>query len=394
MKTRKILSFVLAGALAVSVSGNAFAFSLGTGTGTTMTVPPGAIVTLPKVPDDSSTSTTTPSNPASASWSLDQRRMNLQVGQSISVNVSDPSGQLESSSTIGTSNGLGGLVSIGGGSTIMTGGLTFAPSTGSGSTSTSGGLVWTSSDEGVATVQDGVVTAKKLGRAIITATAADGSSQSCVAHVALKGIDVSSWQKTLDWSAVAASGIDFAMIRTGYGSENWADQTDAYFEANYNGATSNGIAVGVYHYSYATTPEAARQEAQMCLSILNGRKLDFPVAFDIEDASQKSLTPEQAAEIVIAFCDTIEQAGYDAAIYSYTNFYTSKLTDPRLDKYDKWVAHWGVDNPRYNGNLSIWQYGSAPVAGASGNVDMNYCYVDYAGVLQGSGEVSNLSAAE
>ena len=286
------------------------------------------------------------------------------------------------------------LVAIGGGSTIITGGLTFAPSTGSGSTSTSGGLVWTSSDESVATVQDGVVTAKKLGRAIITATAADGSSQSCVAHVALKGIDVSSWQKTLDWSAVAASGIDFAMIRTGYGSENWADQTDAYFEANYNGATSNGIAVGVYHYSYATTPEAARQEAQMCLSILNGRKLDFPVAFDIEDASQKSLTPEQAAEIVIAFCDTIEQAGYDAAIYSYTNFYTSKLTDPRLDKYDKWVAHWGVDNPRYDGNLSIWQYGSAPVAGASGNVDMNYCYVDYAGVLQGSGEVSNLSAAE
>lgn len=389
MKKSRILSFVLAGALAVSASGNAFAFSLSdTGMGMTSVVPD-VIITEPEVPssEPSSPSTST----GQASWSLDQTRMNLKVGQSISVNVNDPSGQISSGTTIETGTDLG--LALGGGSAIMTGGISFAPST-STEGSSAGNLVWTSSNENVATVENGVVTAKQLGRATITAIAPDGTTQSCVAHVALKGIDVSSWQKTINWSAVASSGIDFAMIRTGYGSENWDKQTDAYFEANYNGAVSNGIDVGVYHYSYATTPEEARKEAEMCLSILNGRALDFPVAFDMEDSCQKNLTPTQAAEIVIAFCDTIEQAGYDTAIYSYTNFYTSKLTDPRLNKYDKWVAHWGVDDPRYSGTLSMWQYGSAPISGISGNVDMNYCYVDYAGVLQGSGEVSNLSAAE
>ncbi len=327
-------------------------------------------------------------------WKMGQTSMSLKVGQTSTVSLVDSAGNVLQSSPSANSSPFANAFIFNNGQ-LVSSPLENAPVGGNDATS---GMIWTSSDESVATVQNGVVTAKGLGRAVITATAADGTTSSCIAHVALKGIDVSTFQKTIDWSQVKAQGIDFAMIRTGYGWENWATQKDAYFEANYAGATANGIKVGAYHYSYATTPEEARQEAQMALSILGGRKLDYPLAFDMEDKCQANLTPAQAAEVVKAFCDTVEAAGYKTAIYSYSNFYNSKLTDPSLDKYDKWVAHWGTPNPSYTGTFTMWQFGTIPLPGAVGgnsNVDVNYCYYDYGNSLnEGSGSVMVAASAK
>ncbi|MCY1712815.1 GH25 family lysozyme [Caproiciproducens galactitolivorans] len=237
---------------------------------------------------------------------------------------------------------------------------------------------WTSSDESVATVSGGVVTGLKLGRTTVTATATDGQSASCVVHVALKGIDVSRYQQSINWTDVKNSGVQFAIIRTGFGSENWSQQTDAYFSQNYDGATANGIKVGVYHFSYATTTAAAAEEARMCLSILNGRHLDYPVFYDIEYQAQRTLSREQLTSIAATFCSAIENGGYKAGIYSSPSFFNTNLSSSSLDCYDKWVASWGVDSAKYSNPYTVWQYGSGNVPGiTTGVVDLNYSYVDY-----------------
>ncbi|MDF1495575.1 GH25 family lysozyme [Caproiciproducens sp. CPB-2] len=251
--------------------------------------------------------------------------------------------------------------------------------------------VLTSSDPGVATVVGNTVTGAGLGKAVITATTSDGQTATCNVHVVLKGIDVSAWQGGINWSSVKSSGVDFAIIRTGYGSEQWDKQTDAYFNANYDGATANGIKVGVYHFSYATTVAAAAEEARMCLSILNGRKLDYPVFYDIEDSTQRVLSRELLSSIAQTFCSAIESAGYKAGIYSSPSIFNSNLSSSVLDPYDKWVAHWGVDVARYSNPYTVWQYGSATVPGISGAVDQDYSYVDYSSSSQPTNPVQDPS---
>ncbi len=244
-------------------------------------------------------------------------------------------------------------------------------------------VTWSSSNDSVATINSGTVTAASLGKAVITATTVDGLSASCAVHVALKGIDVSRYQYDINWNSVKDDGVDFAIIRTGYGHEDWANQTDPYFNANYDGATTNGIKVGVYHYSYATTVAAAAEEARMCLSILNGRKLDYPVFLDVEDPTQRVLSRELLTAITTTFCQAIQNAGYKAGVYSSPSIFNSNLIN--LDtQYDKWVAHWGVDSPRYNNAYTMWQYGSGPVAGINGSTDLDYSYVDYCSIGQPS----------
>ena len=99
-----------------------------------------------------------------------------------------------------------------------------------------------------------------------------------------KGIDVSVWNGTIDWKKVKTAGIQFAMLRGGYGTNG----KDSKFEQNYKNAKAVGIPIGVYHYSYAKTVKAAEQEAKLCLSYIKGKQLEYPVAFDIEDGSQRN----------------------------------------------------------------------------------------------------------
>lgn len=240
-----------------------------------------------------------------------------------------------------------------------------------------GGASWSSSDTGIVTVSNGSIKAVKLGIATVTATAA-GYSATCTVHVALRGIDVAKYQSTIDWDSVKASGMDFALIRTGYGGEAWDVQTDPFFNYNYDNATRVGLKVGAYHYSYATTVAMASQEADMCLSILNKRKLDYPVFYDIEDADQLSLSSTLMADIASTFCNKLRAAGYQVGIYSSPTLFNSLLSDPRLDIYEKWVAHWGVSQPRYSKPFSVWQYDNqSTVPGITGYVDADYSYRDY-----------------
>ena len=114
--------------------------------------------------------------------------------------------------------------------------------------------------------------------------------------VGLSGIDVSSWQGTIDWKKVKAAGIDYAIIRAGYGKEDIDKQTDSTFVQNIKGAKEAGMPFGLYHFSHASTVEEAKQEANFLLEILetNGVTPDdlaYPIAFDIEG---KAVSPAKA----------------------------------------------------------------------------------------------------
>ena len=192
----------------------------------------------------------------------------------------------------------------------------------------------------------------------------------------LTGIDVSEHQRNINWQQVKAGGIQYAMIRSGYGRE--ISQIDDYFEQNYAGAVANDIPVGIYYYSYADSSEDAVREAQVCLQILNGRPVNLPVAYDIEDPSQDWMSKEMLTDIAIAFCDEIKAAGYQPMIYCNPTFIQNRLDMVRLREkgYDVWIASYGVANYQYPYPVKIWQYTSkGSVSGIVGNVDMNHWYV-------------------
>lgn len=197
-----------------------------------------------------------------------------------------------------------------------------------------------------------------------------------------KGIDVSKYQKDIDWQKVKKDGIEFAIIRIGYGK--YDNQKDPYFEKNYEGAKKVGIPVGVYHYSYAKTVDEAKLEAGLVLTWLKNRKLDLPVYFDIEDKSQASLDKKLLNEICKAFCNRIEAAGYWAGIYSNKNWAINLIDGFSLGKrYTYWIAQYNT-KCTYLGNYDIWQYSSSgKVNGINGKVDMNYMYRDLVSVISG-----------
>ncbi len=198
----------------------------------------------------------------------------------------------------------------------------------------------------------------------------------------LRGIDVSDWQRDINWKTVKDSGIQFAMIRSGWSTGIDGNETDRKFHQNVKNAKSVGMPIGIYHYSYAKTVEEAREEAKYCLSIIKGYKFEYPIVFDIEEPRMEKLGKRTLTDMVKAFCDTIESAGYYAAFYANPNWLDNLLySDELLNRYDFWLAHWGVDSP--SRKCGIWQYTSeGSVPGIVGNVDLDYAYKDYPTIMR------------
>jgi len=203
----------------------------------------------------------------------------------------------------------------------------------------------------------------------------------------LRGIDVSHHQGTIDWDKVK-SQIDYAILSVGYG-DNIASQDDKQFHRNAKECTRLGIPFGVYIYSYATSIAQSKSEADHVLRLIKGDKLDYPVYYDLEDAGTTGKCSNKLiADMAEVFCNAIEKAGYWAGIYANTSWFNNKLTDNRFNKWVKWVAQYNT-TCTYEGKHDMWQYASdGRVNGISGNVDMNYCYVDYPGLISPKANLS------
>ncbi len=191
------------------------------------------------------------------------------------------------------------------------------------------------------------------------------------------GVDVSAHQKNINWSAVKNEGTNYAIIRIGWVG-NVSNKKDDFFEANYNSCKKNGIPFGIYVYSYSTSVESARNEAYTVLNWLNGRHIDLPIFWDVEDPSQAQLDKDTLTAMADTFGSIIQNAGYKAGIYSSKNWLTNKLDMSYLEtKYDVWVAQY-YHECTYNGRYDIWQYSSeGRLSGINGNVDSNWFYKRY-----------------
>lgn len=214
----------------------------------------------------------------------------------------------------------------------------------------------------------------------------------------LKGIDVSQWQGNIDWAKVKASGIEFAMIRAGYGQNN----IDPKFKYNISECNRLGIPCGIYWFSYALNADMARQEALYALEAVKPYVLEYPIAFDFEGdsvnyAARKGvkITKELASSFARAFCDEIEKNKYYAMIYTNPSYLYSYFDAEIPKRYDIWLAQW-PKNPRPESKPEqaggIWQYtSSGSVSGISGRVDMDASYVDYPKMLLEAG-LNNLGS--
>lgn len=199
----------------------------------------------------------------------------------------------------------------------------------------------------------------------------------------MKGIDVSVHNGDIDWNKVKADGIEFAILRAGYG--RLAKQKDEKFEQNYAGAKAAGIPIGAYWYSYAMTPEEAELEADVFLKVIKGKQFEFPVYFDLEEKKQFDLGKEKVSAIMRAFLEKVEKAGYFIGLYGSASSLTTHTADDIKSHYTIWLAHW-VDKTNYGGAYAVWQYSEkGKVDGISGNVDLDICYKDFPTIIKGKG---------
>ena len=197
----------------------------------------------------------------------------------------------------------------------------------------------------------------------------------------MTGVDVSVFQGDIDWQAVKADGVEFAMLRVGYrgyGTEGKLGE-DEKFAENYAAATAAGLAVGVYFFSQAVTEREAKEEADFVLGHIEGLALECPVAYDWEHidydtARTDGLSNEQISLCAAAFCERIHSAGRSALVYfnrelGYFEFDLSAVAD-----YPFWIAEY-TGAPSFIYDFRIWQYSkTGSVDGITGNVDMNLAF--------------------
>ena len=204
-----------------------------------------------------------------------------------------------------------------------------------------------------------------------------------------KGIDVSDNQGVIDWAQVAQK-VDFAVLR----SVRRSGKTDYHFAVNLEGCRECSIPVSVYKYTYAATPEAARQEAQQVVALLQSHGLTGTMVWwDVEDKEVlRPLGVAKLTECIRAAQEVIAAAGYGFGLYVGLYVYKERWFDfgafagTRL-----WVARYYrgyrtmafADDPDQNykpsadRDITAWQYTSCgEIAGIKGDVDLDIAYED------------------
>jgi len=267
-----------------------------------------------------------------------------------------------------------------------------------------GNFTWSSSNTDIVKINTkGIVQGFQIGEATITATDEQNNQYRCIISVGYKiGIDVSTFNKNVDWGKVKAQGMEFAMLRSSYGwNDNFANdpdgQIDAEFSKNLKGVVENDIPFGLYHYAYATNTAQAKAEANYFLYALSRMpkeyisKISLPVAYDLEDRSiaNTGIGKQGITQLAKTFCDAIAEAGYMPMVYANKNWFVNNIDVPDIvnNGYKLWYAQY-LNNPNIaqKPNVAdsgyypmIWQYASdGKVEGAistTGGTDMNVMYM-------------------
>ncbi|MDE7297620.1 MAG: glycoside hydrolase family 25 protein [Lachnospiraceae bacterium] len=201
--------------------------------------------------------------------------------------------------------------------------------------------------------------------------------------ISCTGIDVSKYQGDIDWKKVKEAGVEFAILRLGYrGMNEGTLELDPYYLKNVKGAAAAGVKVGVYFFSQAVSEQEAVEEAEMVLQYIKDYDVTWPVIFDTEvitsyNARANNLPRDLRTDICIAFCETIEAAGYHPMVYANTKWMIMGIDLERLTKYDKWYAYYGTSFtfPYHYDMLQYSDTGKVPGIGSA--VDLDISFVDY-----------------
>lgn len=207
------------------------------------------------------------------------------------------------------------------------------------------------------------------------------------------GIDVSAYQNrasggAIDWEAVAADGVEFAMVRAGFrGTSTGAMNADEYYAQNIDGAMAAGIETGVYFFAQAITVEEAIEEADFVIELLRDHEINGPVAYDWEMHNSTyrvyGTTPEMATACAVAFCKRIQEAGYTPMIYAGTYVSYIKYDQGAIAPYLSWYPEYKSETseklyPTIRYQMDYWQYSSkCSIAGITGNVDVNLQFIPW-----------------
>ncbi len=191
-----------------------------------------------------------------------------------------------------------------------------------------------------------------------------------------KGVDLSEMNGDVDFQALKKAGVEFVILRCGYGSD-YLNQDDKRFSENVRKAETAGIPWGAYLYSYARTTAMAQSEAQHTLRVLNGQKPLYGVWYDVEDSSQAG---SDLVSICETYCQMLEGSGLYCGIYSMLSWLQGKLNSSRLDGFDKWVAQWN-STCSYQKPYGLWQYTDRLLIVGKA-FDGNYAYKDYPGIIR------------
>lgn len=199
------------------------------------------------------------------------------------------------------------------------------------------------------------------------------------------GIDISKWQKGFNFDKAVSEGVEFVILRGAYSTGK-----DICFEDFYKACKDRKIPVGVYLYSMAKSVDEAKAEAKALIdNVLKGKQFEYPIYMDVEDNTLKTLGKKLLTDIIVEFCETLENAGYYAGIYSTAYYLKSYTDEARLTPYDKWIAQW-TSKCTYSGNYGMWQFGGETnllrtnkIAGVT--CDQDYAYKDYPTIIKNAG---------
>ena len=210
--------------------------------------------------------------------------------------------------------------------------------------------------------------------------------------MAYQYIDVSSNQGEIDWSKVKADGVQGVILRAGWSWFEGGMDVDPRFIEYVQGAAAAGLDTGVYLFSYDLTPQAARIGAQKLVALLQPYRFTLPIAFDMESNQPRiqrlgrELTKTEAVNICLSALEVIEESGYYAILYSNEAWWNTLLNDSRLERFDRWVAHVGVNQLDYDKPYGMWQYSwDGRIDGIAVPVDLDYAYKNYPAVIRAAG---------
>lgn len=196
------------------------------------------------------------------------------------------------------------------------------------------------------------------------------------------GIDISRWQGNFSiGKAIENNHIEYAILKIG-GADSGL-YADSMFEKYYADCKANNLDKGCYFFGHARNVSEALNEAKYWLSLMKGKKFEYPVFYDVE-GSMLNLDKRTLTDVIKTVCREIQNNGYWVGIYSSLSTFNNRVYDEELKVYSHWVAYWGKSKPTLarGGEVQMWQFGgetnlirSNKINGIT--VDQDYCYTDY-----------------